>query len=143
MRREQIREVIRNREPFLLIDEITGLIPGQQAIAQLHLTGEEFWFSGHFPEYPLVPGSLIIEMIAQAAAVCALSLPENSGKVVSLAAVDKARFRRKVFPEETLTVEAKIIKTRGNTKFVRGSAEVNGEAVLSANLVIALSDALK
>ena len=90
---EQIKEIIPHRDPFLLIDEVTELEPGVSVTAKKYLKPDEYWFKGHFPGQPVQPGVLMIEMLAQAGAVCALSLPENKGKIAFFAGIDKARFR--------------------------------------------------
>ena len=90
---EQIKEIIPHRDPFLLIDEIVELEPGVRAVGKKYLKPEETWFKGHFPQEPVQPGVLTIEMLAQTGAVCALSLPENRGKIAFFAGIDKARFR--------------------------------------------------
>ena len=78
---EQIKEIIPHRDPFLLIDEVVELEPGVRAVAKKYLKPDEFWFKGHFPQEPVQPGVLTIEMLAQTGAVCALCLPENKGKI--------------------------------------------------------------
>ncbi|MEG0692137.1 MAG: 3-hydroxyacyl-ACP dehydratase FabZ, partial [Oscillospiraceae bacterium] len=98
LNQEQIKEIIPHRDPFLLIDEVLELEPGVRVVANKHLKLDEFWFKGHFPQEPVQPGVLSIEMLAQAGAVCILSLPENKGKIAYFAGIDKAKFRAKVLP---------------------------------------------
>ena len=110
---EQIKEIIPHRDPFLLIDEVLEMEPGVRVVAQKYLKPDEFWFKGHFPQEPVQPGVLTIEMLAQAGAVCALSLPENKGKIAYFAGIDKAKFRQKIVPGDTIRLEVEIVKTRG------------------------------
>ena len=84
MTQEQIKEIIPHRDPFLLIDEILELEPGKRVKARKYIKPDESWFKGHFPNAPVTPGVLMIEMLAQAGAVCSLSLPENKGKLAFL-----------------------------------------------------------
>lgn len=93
--KEQIMEIIPHRDPFLLIDEVEELEVGKRVVATKFISPDSFWFQGHFPGHPVTPGVLIIEMLAQAGAVCALSMPENQGKIAFFAGIDKAKFRRR------------------------------------------------
>lgn len=138
---EQIKEIIPHRDPFLLIDEVTELEPGVRVVAKKHLTGEEYWFKGHFPGKPVQPGVLMIEMLAQAGSVCALSLPENKGKIGFFAGIDKARFRGVVEPGDTLTLEVEMIKFKGPIGFGKAVATNSaGKKVVTAEISFALGD---
>ena len=128
---EQIKEIIPHRDPFLLIDEGEEMEPGVRVVAKKYLKPDEYWFQGHFPGQPVQPGVLTLEMLAQAGAVCALSLPENKGKTAFFGGIDKAKFRRMVRPGETLTLEVEFIKTRGNIAVGKGVATVDGERAAS------------
>lgn len=125
---EQIKEIIPHRDPFLLIDEVLEMEPGVRVVAQKYLKPDEFWFKGHFPQEPVQPGVLTIEMLAQAGAVCALSLPENKGKIAYFAGIDKAKFRQKIVPGDTIRLEVEIVKTRGPIGVGKAVASVNGKA---------------
>ena len=138
MNKEQIMEIIPHRDPFLLIDEVLELTPGIRCVAQKQIKPDEFWFKGHFPEEPVVPGVLMIEMLAQAGAVCILSLSENKGRIAYFGGIDKARFKRKVLPGETLTLEVEIIKTKGPVGIGKAIAVVDGVKAVSAELTFAL-----
>lgn len=138
---EQIKEIIPHRDPFLLIDEVLELEPGKRAVAQKTLKTDEFWFRGHFPQEPVQPGVLTLEMLAQAGAVCMLCLPENKGKVGYYAGIDKAKFKRKILPGETVRLEVEILKTRGPVCVCKALATVNGEKAVTAELTFALGKA--
>lgn len=137
---EQIKEIIPHRDPFLLIDEVIELEPGVRAVALKHLTGEEYWFKGHFPQEPVQPGVLMVEMLAQTGAVCALSLPENKGKIAFFAGIDKARFRGKAGPGDVLTLTVEVTKTVHGISFCKGVATVDGKKIVTAEFSSALGE---
>ncbi len=139
LNQEQIKEIIPHRDPFLLIDEVLELEPGVRVVAIKHLKEDEDWFRGHFPEHPVQPGVLMIEMLAQAGAVCALSLPENKGKLAMFAGIDKARFKREVRPGDTLRLEVEIIKNRGAVGVGKAVATVDGKKAVTAEIMFAIS----
>ncbi len=140
LNQEQIKEIIPHRDPFLLIDEIIEMEPGVRVVATKHLKEDEFWFKGHFPEKPVQPGVLTIEMLAQAGAVCMLCLPENKGKIGYLAGIDKAKFRGMAFPGDTLRLEVEIIKVRGSIGIGSAVATVNDKRIVTAEIKFALSE---
>ena len=137
---EQIKEIIPHRDPFLLIDEIIELEPAFRDVGKKNLNPDEFWFKGHFPQEPVQPGVLTIEMLAQTGAVCALSLPENRGKIAFFAGIDKARFRGKAVPGDTLTLEVAVTKTVHGISFCKGAATVNGKRIVTAEFSSALGE---
>ncbi|HIZ54699.1 MAG TPA: 3-hydroxyacyl-ACP dehydratase FabZ [Firmicutes bacterium] len=136
--REQIQEIIPHRDPFLLIDTVEELEPGVRVVATKYLKPDESWFKGHFPQEPVQPGVLTVEMLAQAGAVCALSLPENRGKIAYFAGIDKARFRRPIRPGETIRLEVEMIKMRGPVGVGKATATVDGERAVTAEITFAL-----
>lgn len=140
MNREEIEKVIPHRDPFMLIDTVEELEPGKRVVATKHIDAGSFWFKGHFPGYPVTPGVLIVEMLAQAGAVCALSLPENKGKLAMFAGIDKAKFRRQVEPGDTLLLEVELLKMRKSFGSGLAKATVNGERAVSCEITFALVD---
>lgn len=127
LNQEQIKEIIPHRDPFLLIDEITEMEPGVRVVAKKHIKPEEDWFRGHFPQMPVTPGVLVVEMLAQAGAACVLSMPENKGKIAMFAGINNARFRRQVLPGDVLTLEVEMLKLKKTMGLGKGTASVDGQ----------------
>lgn len=138
MNKEQIKSIIPHRDPFLLIDEIVELEPGKRVVAKKHVKEDEFWIKGHFPNQPVQPGVLTIEMLAQAGAVCILSVPENKGKIAFFGGIDKARFKKQVLPGDVVTLSVEIIKIKGSIGVGKAIATVDGEKAVSAQIMFAL-----
>lgn len=138
--RRQIEAIIPHREPFLLLDRVLELVPGEHAIAEKDITESEDVFRGHFPGYPVFPGVLQLEALAQTGAVALLSQPETEGKIVLFAGVDNARFRRPVVPGDTLRLETRMGESRGRIGRGEGKAFVGSTLVCSATLTFALAE---
>ena len=138
MTQEQIMEIIPHRDPFLLIDTIEEMEVGKRVVATKYMKPDEFWFKGHFPDYPVVPGVLMLEMCAQAGAVAMLAMPENKGKIGFFGGVKEAKFRRQVVPGDLLTIEVEIIKVKGPVGVGKAIAPVNGEKAVSAEISFAI-----
>ncbi len=135
---EEIEAIIPHRDPFLLVDRVDELVPGKSAVGYLDVRDDAFWVPGHFPEYPVMPGVLIVEALAQVGAVALLSLPENRGRIALFAGIDKVRFKRQVRPGDTLRLACAIDKTRGPIGFGTARATVDGELVCAGELMFAL-----
>ncbi len=138
MNKEQIMEIIPHRDPFLLIDEVLEMEVGVRIKARKYIKPDEFWFKGHFPDYPVTPGVLMVEMLAQAGAVCMLSKPEYKGKIAFFGGIDKAKFRRQVVPGDVLDLEVEIIKVRGPVGTGKAIASVDGEKAVSCEITFAV-----
>lgn len=138
--REQIKAVIPHREPFLLIDRIESCEPGVSATGYLDVHEDMFWVPGHFPDYPVMPGVLIVEACAQVGAVALLSLPANAGRIALFAGIDKVRFKRQVRPGDTLRLECAITKLRGPIGFGSAKAWVGDELACSGELMFAIRE---
>lgn len=140
MDKEQIKAIIPHRDPFLLIDEVVEMEPGKRIVAKKYLSPDEYWFKGHFPQEPVQPGVLTIEMLAQAGAVLVLSQEENRGRIAYFAGIDKAKFKRKILPGETITLELEMIKQRGPIGVGKAIATVDGKKAVSAELTFAIGE---
>ncbi len=139
--REQIEAIIPHRDPFLLLDRVLEFVPGESVIAEKDISPDMDVFKGHFPGYPVFPGVLQVEALAQAGAVAALSLPENKGKLALFAGIEKVRFRRQVQPGDTLRLEVQMTRARPPLGKGEGRAYVGDELACAATLTFALFDA--
>jgi 3-hydroxyacyl-[acyl-carrier-protein] dehydratase len=136
--RTAIEAIIPHRDPFLLIDRVLEFEPGVSAIGELDVVETAFWVPGHFPDYAVMPGVLIVEALAQCGAVALLSLPENQGKLAFFGGIDKVRFKRQVVPGETLRLECEITRTRGPIGFGEAKASIDGNLACSGELMFAI-----
>jgi 3-hydroxyacyl-[acyl-carrier-protein] dehydratase len=131
-----IMRIIPHRYPFLLVDRIVELEPGRRVVGIKVVTANEPQFTGHFPGRPIMPGVLMVEALAQTAAVGVMTLDEYRGKLGLFAGIDDCRFRRMVVPGDTLRLEVTVEKLRGMFGRVRGVATVEGELAVEATLSI-------
>ncbi len=138
LNKEQIKQIIPHREPFLLIDEVNELEAGKYVKAVKYISENDFWFKGHFPDYPVTPGVIMVEMLAQAGAAALLSMPENKGKIGFFGGINNCKFRRQVVPGDKLILEVEIIKMKGSVGIGKGTATVNGEKAVSAEITFAV-----
>ena len=129
-----IKEALPHRYPMLLVDRVLE-VKEDEIVA---LTINEPFFNGHFPEYPVMPGVLIMEALAQTAGVLELSKEENKGKLVFYAGMDKVKFKKQVVPGDQLIMTAKFVKRRGTIAVVEAKAEVDGKLAASGTLTFAL-----
>ncbi len=135
---DAIRAIIPHREPFLLVDRVEEMVPGERAVGYLDVTEDAFWVPGHFPDYPVMPGVLIVEAMAQVGSVALLALPENAGKIGFFGGIDKVRFKRQVRPGDTLRIECEITKRRGPIGFGEAKAYVGDELACAGELMFAI-----
>jgi 3-hydroxyacyl-[acyl-carrier-protein] dehydratase len=135
---DAIKAIIPHRDPFLLVDRVLELEPGVSAVGELDVRPDAFWVPGHFPDYPVMPGVLIVEAMAQVGAVAMLSLPENRGRIALFGGIDKVRFKRQVVPGDTIRMQVAITKRRGPLGFGEGKAFVGDELACSGELMFAI-----
>ena len=135
---QQIMEILPHRNPFLLIDTIEELVPGEKAVAKKNVTMNEPYFMGHFPGNPVMPGVLIIEALAQTGAVAILCQDEWKGKTAYFAGIHNAKFKQKVVPGDTLELTTEIIKVKGPIGVGKAVAKVNGKTACMAELTFAI-----
>ena len=138
LNKEEIKNIIPQRDPFLMIDEVEEYVPGESAIAYKNVNEQEWYFKGHFPGNPIMPGVLIAESLAQTGAVAILSMDENKGKNALFGGIDKMKFKRKVVPGDRLKLEVKIIKRKGPIGVGEAIATVNEKIVAKGELTFAL-----
>ena len=131
---KQIMEIIPHRQPFLLVDRVTEMVPGQSIKGYKNLSYNEPFFAGHFPKEPVMPGVLQIEALAQLGAVAVLSMEENKGKIAYFAGVKEAKFKQKVVPGDRLDLECEIIKIKGPLGIGAVKASVNGKLACKAEI---------
>ncbi|NTW05061.1 MAG: 3-hydroxyacyl-ACP dehydratase FabZ, partial [Peptococcaceae bacterium] len=137
----EIMQIIPHRYPFLMVDKILEVEAGKRAVGIKNVSGNEPFFQGHFPGYPVMPGVLIIEALAQVGAVAMLIMPETKGKLALFAGIDGVRFRRQVVPGDQLRLEVEITKIRGPIGKGKAVATVDGQVAAEAELMFALQDA--
>ena len=143
--REVIMELIPHRPPFLLVDEILELEPGKRVVGRREIRADDWWFPGHFPARPVMPGVLTIEAIAPAGAVAVLAgvlaaEGANAGKIPFFAGIDDCRFKRVVEPGDTLTLECEFVRVRGPIAKDQGRALVGDELAAEAMLTVFVSE---
>ena len=135
----RILEILPHRYPFLLVDRVLEVEPGVRAVGLKQVSANEWYFQGHFPGQPVMPGVLIVEALAQVGAVALLSQPEHAGKIVYFAGIDGVRFRRPVVPGDTLRLNVALTRMRGRVGKGRGEAHVDGVLAAEGEFTFALN----
>src|SRR5512142_221417 len=137
----QIQEILPHRRPFLLVDRIVEMEPRKRIVGLKNVTMNEDFFSGHFPGYPIMPGVLIIEAMAQTGAVLVLrEIPDRASKLAVFAAIDEARFRRPVVPGDQLRIEMEVLALRPTICKMKGVATVDGKVAAEAHITCMIGD---
>ena len=140
LKSDEIKKIIPHRYPFLLIDKVTDMKPGEWVEAIKCVSANEMYFMGHFPQKQIMPGVLIIEALAQAGAVAILSMPQNKGKVAVFGGIKNCRFRRQVTPGDVLHLYCGISQIRGSVGFGRAVAKVDGEIAVQGEITFAITE---
>ena len=138
LNKEEIKKIIPQREPFLMIDEVEEYTAGISATAYKNVDENEWYFKGHFPGNPIMPGVLITESLAQTGAVAILSMEENKGRNALFGGINKMKFKKMVVPGDRLKLEVKIIKRKGTIGIGEAVATVNGEIAAKGELTFAV-----
>jgi len=138
LNKEQIKAIIPHRYPFLFLDKVTSLEPGVKATGEWKLEPDFEVFKGHFPDYPVLPGVLAVESLAQLGAVVMLSVPENQGKTAFFAGIDSVRFKRELKPGDTLQLEGEVTKIKGPIGKSKAQVKVEGQVAVEAELMFAI-----
>jgi 3-hydroxyacyl-[acyl-carrier-protein] dehydratase len=136
--REEIEAILPHREPFLLIDEVLELEPGERVVARKTVRPDEWYLAGHFPGRPIMPGVLIVEAMAQTGAVAVLTQEENKGRLALFAGIDDVRFKRIVEPGDELVFECRIEAARGPIGKGKATAHVGDELAARGTLTFAV-----
>ncbi|WP_430790255.1 3-hydroxyacyl-ACP dehydratase FabZ [Virgibacillus flavescens] len=135
---QEIKETIPHRYPFLLVDKVIDMEVGKSVTGIKNVSINEPFFQGHFPDYPVMPGVLILEALAQVGAIAVLGIEENKGKIGFLAGIDKCRFKRQVKPGDQLKLEVEIIRIKGPIGKGKAVATVDGEVACEAEIMFAI-----
>ncbi|WP_176560282.1 3-hydroxyacyl-ACP dehydratase FabZ [Brevibacillus dissolubilis] len=137
---KQIQEIIPHRYPFLLVDKIVEFEEGKRAVGIKNVTINEPFFQGHFPGYPVMPGVLIIEALAQVGAVVLLSMEQYRGKLAFFAGIDGVRFKEQIKPGDTLELEIVMTRMKGKIGKATGIARVDGKIAVEGELMFAVGE---
>jgi 3-hydroxyacyl-[acyl-carrier-protein] dehydratase len=137
---EEIQRILPHRYPFLLVDRVIEIEPPTRAVGIKNVTINEPFFQGHFPTYPVMPGVLIVEAMAQVGGVAVLAADEYKDKLALFAGIDNVRFKRQVKPGDTLRIEVEVQKIRRGLGIGAGTATVNGDLACKGDIMFALVD---
>lgn len=136
---KEIREILPHRYPFLLVDKVIELEAGKRVVAIKNVSANEPFFQGHFPEYPIMPGVLIVEALAQTAGIAVAVNEENKGKLGVFAGIDSMKFKHQVLPGDVLTLEAEILLTKMGVTKAKVKATVDGKLAAEGEIKFAMT----
>ncbi|MGL6280277.1 MAG: 3-hydroxyacyl-ACP dehydratase FabZ [Gaiella sp.] len=136
--RSELEAILPHRAPFLLLDEVLELVPGERVVARYAVPADGWWFPGHFPARPVMPGVLIVEAMAQTGAVAVLVEEANRGKIAFFAGIDDCRFKRVVEPGDVLTLTCEIDQVRGPIGRGKATAHVGDQLAARGTLTFAV-----
>jgi 3-hydroxyacyl-[acyl-carrier-protein] dehydratase len=139
----KLTDILPHRYPFLLVDRILELEPGKRAVGIKNVTMNEYFFQGHFPGQPIMPGVLMVEALAQVGAVALLTMAGNEGKIPMFTGIEKLRFKRQVVPGDTLRLEMEVLQMRGPMGRGQGTVTVDGDMAVKGELLFFLAPAPK
>ncbi len=136
---KEIREILPHRYPFLLVDKVIELEPGKRAVGIKNVSANEPFFQGHFPDYPIMPGVLIVEALAQIAGIAVAVIDENKGKLGVFAGIDNLKFKNQVLPGDVLTLEAEILLSKMGVTKAKVKATVDGKLAAEGEIKFAMT----
>lgn len=136
--KEEIKKIIPQREPFLMIDEVEQFVPGESCTAYKNVNEDEYYFKGHFPGNSIMPGVLMVEALAQTGAVAILSMEENKGRNALFGGINNLKFKKQVVPGDRLKLEVKILKRKGPIGIGEAIATVDGKIAVKGELTFAI-----
>ena len=137
----EIKKILPHRYPFLLVDKIIEIESGKRVVGIKNVTANEPFFQGHFPDYPVMPGVLIVEALAQVSAFLVMSEPANQDKIGVLAGIDQIRFKKQVFPGDTLTLRAELVAFKRGVGKANVCAMGEGETAAAGTVMFAITEA--
>lgn len=135
---QEIKQILPHRYPFLLVDKILELEPGKRAVGIKNVTANEPFFQGHFPNYPIMPGVLIVEALAQTAGIAVAVQEENKGKLGVFAGIESIKFKYQVQPGDTLQLEAEILMAKMGVVKAKVKATVDGNVAAEGEIKFAM-----
>ena len=138
LNKEEIKKIIPQREPYLMIDQEEQFVPGESCTAYKNVNEDEYYFKGHFPGNPIMPGVLMVEALAQTGAVAILSMEENKGRNALFGGINNLKFKKQVVPGDRLKLEVKIIKRKGPIGIGEAIATVDGKIAVKGELTFAI-----
>lgn len=138
--RAQIEEILPHRDPFLFLDEVVELVPGERVVARKRVREDEWFLTGHFPGRPIMPGVIIVEAMAQTGAVAVLADEANRGKLALFAGIDDVRFKRMVVPGDELELTCELERVRGPIGRGKATATVDDDLAARGTLTFAVTE---